>query len=100
VVGIFPNEVASTRLFGAILMEQNDQRAVQRARYRALETIAPIRDDPIISLPVTASCAFRPSRASTQASASYTTYRDTISAASWRRYWSGDPQKAPKPKRK
>jgi transposase-like protein len=55
VVGIFPNEAAITRLVGAILLEQNDEWAVQRARYMTLETIAPISDDPIISLSATAS---------------------------------------------
>jgi putative transposase len=55
VVGIFPNEAAITRLVGAILLEQNDEWAVQRARYMTLETIAPISDDPTISLPAMAS---------------------------------------------
>ena len=54
VVGIFPNEEAIVRLVGAILLEQNDERAVQRARYMALETIAPLSDDPIVSLPTVA----------------------------------------------
>ncbi|GJE67365.1 IS256 family transposase ISMtsp13 [Methylorubrum aminovorans] len=51
VVGIFPNEAAITRLVGAILLEQNDEWAVQRSRYVTLESIAPIGDDPLISLP-------------------------------------------------
>jgi transposase-like protein len=54
VVGIFPNEAAITRLVGAILLEQNDEWAVQRARYITLETIAPMRDDPLVSLPAVA----------------------------------------------
>jgi putative transposase len=50
VVGIFPNEDAITRLIGAILLEQNDEWAVQRARYMTLETIAPLSDDPSVSI--------------------------------------------------
>jgi len=54
VVGIFPNEQAITRLVGAILLEQNDEWAVQRARYMTLETIAPMSDTSIVSLPAVA----------------------------------------------
>jgi transposase-like protein len=55
VVGIFPNEDAIVRLVGAILLEQNDEWAVQRGRYMTLETIAPLSDDPAVSLPAIAS---------------------------------------------
>jgi transposase-like protein len=51
VVGIFPNEAAITRLVGAILLEQNDEWAVQRSRYLSLETIATLSDNPLVSLP-------------------------------------------------
>ncbi len=54
VVGIFPNEAAIVRLVGAILLEQNDEWAVQRARYMSLETIAPMSDDPVVGLPAVA----------------------------------------------
>ena len=54
VVGIFPNEAAVTRLVGAILLEQNDEWSVQRARYMTLETITGLSDDPLVNLPLTA----------------------------------------------
>jgi putative transposase len=52
--GIFPNDEAIVRLVGSLLLEQNDEWAVQRARYMTLETIAPMGDDPAISLPAAA----------------------------------------------
>jgi transposase-like protein len=51
VVGIFPNEEAITRLVGAILLEQNDEWAVQRCRYMSLESVAGLSDNAIITLP-------------------------------------------------
>jgi len=51
VVGIVPNDDASVRLVGALLLEQNDEWAVQRSRYMTLETIATMSDDQIINLP-------------------------------------------------
>ncbi len=54
VVGIFPNEAAIIRLVGAILLEQNDEWAVQRARSMTLETMAPLSDDAMVTLPTMA----------------------------------------------
>jgi putative transposase len=54
VVGIFPNEAAITRLVGAILLEQNDEWAVQRTRYMTLETLATMSDHPLVSMPAVA----------------------------------------------
>jgi putative transposase len=54
VVGIFPDEHAITRLVGAILLEQNDEWAVQRARYMTLESVSQLSDDPLVTLPAMA----------------------------------------------
>ena len=39
-----------TRLVGALLLEQNDEWAVQRARYMTLESIGHTSDDEAVSL--------------------------------------------------
>jgi transposase-like protein len=53
VVGIFPNEAAVVRLVGALLLEQNDEWAVQR-RYMSLETLGSVSDTATVSLPAVA----------------------------------------------
>ena len=54
VVGIFPNDAAILRLVGATLMEQHDEWAVQSRRFVTLESLASMRDDPRVSLKLTA----------------------------------------------
>lgn len=54
VVGIFPNEAAIRRLVGAVLLEQNDEWAVQRARYMPRDTLAEVVDQPNTELAVMA----------------------------------------------
>ena len=53
VVGIFPNENAITRLVGAILLEQNDEYAIEK-RYMRLESLATMSENPPIRLPAIA----------------------------------------------
>jgi len=50
VVGIFPNEAAIRRLVGALLLEQNDEYAIQK-RYISLESLAQLSENPAIRLP-------------------------------------------------
>ena len=50
VVGIFPNDAAIIRLVGALLPEENDERAIAQ-RYMSLESLAKIVDNPVLSLP-------------------------------------------------
>ncbi len=50
VVGIFPNEPSIRRLVGALLLQQNDEYAIQK-RYMSLESLATMSDNPPIRLP-------------------------------------------------
>jgi putative transposase len=50
---VFPNEAAIYRLVGALLLEQNDEWALQR-RYMTLETLAELGDNANVSLPAVA----------------------------------------------
>lgn len=54
-VFVFPNDEAIVRLVGALLLDKNDDWSVQRAFYSTLETIAPMGENDVISLPAVAS---------------------------------------------
>jgi hypothetical protein len=54
-VGIFANEYAIVRLIGAICSSKTMNGPSSALGYMALETIAPLSDDPTISLPAIAS---------------------------------------------
>jgi transposase-like protein len=56
VVGIFPNEASIRRLVGALLLEQNDEYAIQK-RYMSLESLASMSDNPPIRLPASPALA-------------------------------------------
>ena len=53
VIGLVPNDRAAIRLVGALMLEQNDEWAVGR-RYMSLESLSPMSDDPVLSLPAVA----------------------------------------------
>ena len=59
-MGIFHNEAAITRLVDAILLEQNDEWPVQRSRHITPDCVAPIGDDPLVSLPTLEARSSRP----------------------------------------
>ena len=50
VVGIFPNDRAIRRLVGALLLEQNDEYAIQK-RYMGVESMAQLSENPAVRLP-------------------------------------------------
>ena len=50
VIGVFPNDEAVIRLVGAILLERNDEGAVQRGRYMTLEPVATASDNSVVLL--------------------------------------------------
>ena len=60
-----PNDEAIIRRVGALLLEQNGEWAVQRARHMTLKTIAPMGEDAVISLPAVASGSSRPAPSTT-----------------------------------
>ena len=89
-VGIFPNEAAITRLVSAILLEQSDEWAVQRARYMTLETMGSLRE--CCRQPANLGRLTNPALPGTTAiNASYTTPGDTIGTFHLRSLAGSDP---------
>jgi len=54
VIDIFLDEDAISRQVDAILLEQNDEWAVQRSRCMTLESVAQLSGDPVVTLPAMA----------------------------------------------
>ena len=78
-IGIFPNQEAITRLIGAILLQQNDEWAAQRARYMSLESIAPVSETEPDLLRLWQADRPKPAcQILRRMSGSYTTWWDTI----------------------
>jgi hypothetical protein len=49
-------------LVDAVVLDQNDEWAVQRARYITLESVAQLSDNPLVTVPAMAAYSIRPSR--------------------------------------
>jgi hypothetical protein len=75
VVGIVPNEAAVLRLVGAILLEQSDEWATQRARDMTLEAISTVSDTATVRLSAVPARPGSPTRR--RSSRSHTTRWDT-----------------------
>jgi len=58
----FPGEDAIDRRVCTILLERNDERAIERGRSMSHETIAPWRNDPAINLPAVAGWPIYPAQ--------------------------------------
>jgi hypothetical protein len=59
---VWLDEEAIVRLVGAILLERNGAWPFQRSRYLNLESVTPLSDNPLASLPILATSPIRPRR--------------------------------------